>query len=250
MDLPSISEQADRPYTSTGHLPEPEMVQRLASEAHQRFKSKGDGHKSHAVSQGRSEFEEDTMAAIDNSSPMSVTKLPSPPFWVCVLLGLVMILAGFLVLGDVMLVTVISTMFIGWVSIFTGAFEIVHAFWTRGWGGFLWQVLLGILYVAFGVVLVGQPVASALILTYVLGLALLISGIVRIMLGITHWREAGWIMLLSGVFGVLAGLVILTGFPMTGLWVLGFLLGVDLISHGIGWLAYAWLPKVRTASST
>jgi uncharacterized membrane protein HdeD (DUF308 family) len=190
------------------------------------------------------------MTTYDNSSPMGVTKLPTPSFWVCVLLGLVMILAGFLVLGDVMLVTVISTMFIGWVSIFTGAFEIVHAFWTRGWGGFLWQVLLGILYVAFGVVLVGQPVASALILTYVLGLALLISGIVRIMLGITHWREAGWIMLLSGVFGVLAGLVILTGFPMTGLWVLGFLLGVDLISHGIGWLAYAWLPKVRTASST
>ena len=88
-----------------------------------------------------------------------------------------------------------------------------------------------------------------MILTYVLGLALLISGAVRIMLGITHWREAGWIMLLSGVLGVLAGLVILTGFPMTGLWVLEFLLGVDLISHGIGWLAYAWRPTARTASS-
>ena len=106
-------------------------------------------------------------------------------------------------------------------------------------------MLLGVLYIAFGVVLVGQPVASALILTYVLGLLLLISGFVRILIGISHWREAGWIMLLSGVFGVLAGLVILTGFPMTGLWVLGFLLGVDLISHGIGWLAYAWLPTAE-----
>jgi len=43
--------------------------------------------------------------------------------------------------------------------------------------------------------------------------------------------------------------VILTGFPMTGLWVLGFLLGVDLISHGIGWLAYAWRPTARTAGT-
>ena len=108
-------------------------------------------------------------------------------------------------------------------------------------------MLLGVLYIAFGAVLVSQPVASALILTYVLGLLLLISGIVRILLGISHWREAGWIMLLSGAFGVLAGLVILTGFPMTGLWVLGLLLGVDLISHGIGWLAYAWLPTTRSA---
>ncbi len=190
------------------------------------------------------------MTTYDNGSRMGVGNLPAPPFWICVLLGLVMILAGFLVLGDVMLVTVISTIFIGWVSIIAGAFEIVHAFWTKGWGGFVWQVLLGILYIAFGVVLVGQPVASALILTYVLGLVLLISGFVRILLGLGHWREAGWIMLLSGIFGVLAGLVILTGFPMTGLWVLGFLLGVDLISHGIGWLAYAWRPAARTAGST
>jgi len=189
------------------------------------------------------------MATIDNSSPMGVTSLPAPPFWICVLLGLVLILAGFFVLGDVMLVTVISTIFIGWVSIFAGAFEIVHAFWTKGWGGFVSQVLLGVLYMAVGVVLVGQPAASALILTYVLGLLLLISGVVRILIGISHWRDAGWIMLLSGAFGVLAGLVILTGFPATGLWVLGFLLGIDLISHGIGWLTYAWLPAARTACS-
>ena len=187
------------------------------------------------------------MTAFDNSSRMGVGSLPAPPFWICVLLGLVMILAGFLVLGDVLLVTIISTIFIAWVSIFAGAFEIVHAFWTKGWGGFVWQVLLGILYIAFGAVLVSQPVASALILTYVLGLLLLISGFVRILLGVSHWREAGWIMLLSGIFGVLAGLVILTGFPMTGLWVLGFVLGVDLISHGIGWLAYAWQPTARSA---
>jgi len=46
MDLPSISEQADHPYVSTGHLPKPEMVQRLVSDAHQHFQSNGDGHNS------------------------------------------------------------------------------------------------------------------------------------------------------------------------------------------------------------
>src|SRR5437868_2816961 len=187
------------------------------------------------------------MTTYDGSPRLPADNLSTPPVWVCVLLGLVMIVAGFLVLGDVVLVTVISTMFIGWISIATGAFEIIHAFWTKGWGGFLWQVLLGVLYIAFGAVLVSQPVASAIILTYVLGLLLLISGFVRILLGFSHWNDAGWIMLLSGAFGVLAGLVILTGFPMTGLWVLGFVLGVDLISHGIAWLSYAWQPAGRTA---
>jgi uncharacterized membrane protein HdeD (DUF308 family) len=192
------------------------------------------------------ETQEESMTTYDSSSRLHADNLSAPPFWVCILLGIVMILAGFMVLGDVVLVTVISTMFIGLIAVGVGVFEVIHAFWTKGWGGFLWQVLLGVLYIAFGVVLVSQPVASALILTYILGLLLLISGFTRVLLGLGHWRDAGWIMLLSGVFGVLAGLVILTGFPMTGLWVLGFLLGVDLISHGIAWLTYAWMP--RTAS--
>jgi uncharacterized membrane protein HdeD (DUF308 family) len=193
------------------------------------------------------QIKEDSMTTYDSRSGLRSGNLPTPPFWVCVLLGIVMIVAGIFVLGDVVLVTVISTVFIGAAAIVTGTFEVIHAFWTKGWGGFAWQVLLGILYIAVGIVIMNQPVASALILTYVLGLLLLMSGVVRILLGFSHWKEAGWIMLLSGLFGVLAGLVILSGFPMTGLWVLGFLLGVDLISHGLGWLTYAWQPAATTA---
>src|SRR5256885_5053485 len=129
------------------------------------------------------------MKTYDNSSRTNVGNLRAPPFWICVLLGLVMILAGFLVLGDIMLVTLVSTIFIGWVSIFAGAFEVVHAFWTRGWGGFLWQVLVGVLYISFLVALGSQPGARALILTYVPGPVFLISGFVRILLRISHWRE-------------------------------------------------------------
>jgi glutaminase len=46
MDLPSGAEETERPYISTGHLPEPEMVQRLVSDAHLRFKSNNDGQNS------------------------------------------------------------------------------------------------------------------------------------------------------------------------------------------------------------
>ena len=173
--------------------------------------------------------------------------LVAPPTWVRVLLGIVMIATGLLVLGDIAVATLVSTIFIGLMAIIAGGFEIVHAFWTKGWGGFLWQLLLGALYVGFGLVLLNQPASGALILTYVLGLVLLLSGFVRVLLSFSHWREAGWLMLLSGAFGILAGLVILTGFPMTGLWVLGLLLGIDLISHGVAWLTYAWLPSSRTA---
>jgi glutaminase len=46
MDLPSVAEPTERPYISTGHLPEPETVQILVSDAHRRFASNGDGQNS------------------------------------------------------------------------------------------------------------------------------------------------------------------------------------------------------------
>jgi len=183
------------------------------------------------------------MTTYDTASRLSV-----PPTWARYLLGFCLILAGLFVLGDVAAATIISTIFIGAVAVAAGVVEIVNAFWTRKWGAFLWQVLLGVLYLAFGAVLFTQPVSGALMLTYVLGLLLLMSGVVRLLLSFSHWREAGWLMLLSGAFGVLAGLIVLAGFPRTSLWVLGLVLGVDLISHGAAWLAYAWLPAGRNAA--
>jgi uncharacterized membrane protein HdeD (DUF308 family) len=58
-------------------------------------------------------------------------------------------------------------------------------------------------------------------------------------LSFAHWQQNGWMMLISGVFALLAGLLILFGFPTISVWALGFLLGVDLISHSIAWLLYA-----------
>jgi glutaminase len=46
MDLPSVAERTERPYISTGHLPEPETVQTLVSDAHRRFASNDDGQNS------------------------------------------------------------------------------------------------------------------------------------------------------------------------------------------------------------
>jgi len=158
-----------------------------------------------------------------------------------------MIAAGILALSDIVFATIISVKLIGLTAIAAGAFEIIHAFWTNGWGGFLWQILLGALYLAFGLLLLTQPASGALILTSLLGAVLFASGIVRCVLSFAHWQQGGWMMLISGVFGLLAGVLILFGFPTISAWALGFLLGVDLISHGLAWLVYA-LQSVRRAA--
>jgi uncharacterized membrane protein HdeD (DUF308 family) len=188
---------------------------------------------------------EDDVATYD-SSPQ-VKTFSSPSRWTCALLGVVMIAAGILALGDIVFATIISVKLIGLTAILAGAFEIIHAFWTKGWGGFLWQILLGALYLAFGLLLLTQPAAGALILTSLLGAVLLASGIIRCVLSFAHWRQGGWLMLVSGVIGLLAGLLIVFGFPSISVWALGFLLGVDLISHGLAWLLYALQSQGRAA---
>ena len=180
------------------------------------------------------------------STPVGTPFAP-PPAWSRMLLGTVLIFAGVFVLGDVMVATLISAIFIGIVAIIAGAFEIIYAFWTKGWGRFLWQIFLGILYVAFGLTLVSEPVSGALTLTFILGLLLVVSGSVRIFFALRHWSERGWTMLLSGVLGFVAGLVILAKWPMSGLLVLGILLGIDLIVHGVAWLTFSWRREVRAA---
>ena len=168
------------------------------------------------------------------------------PLWVCTLLGIVMITAGILTLSDLAFATIISVKLIGLTVLAVGAFEIIHAFWTKGWGGFLWQILLGALYLAFGLVLLNEPEAGALVLTYLLGALLLASGAIRCVLSFAYWGQSGWVMLLSGAFGVLAGLLILFGLPNISRSALGFLLGIDLLSHGFAWLLYA----VRSVRAT
>jgi uncharacterized membrane protein HdeD (DUF308 family) len=58
-----------------------------------------------------------------------------------------------------------------------------------------------------------------------------------------HWRDFGWLLVTSGVIGILAGLVVLSGWPVSGLWVFGIVLGVDLLTYGAWWIAYAFAHR-------
>ncbi|WP_414475071.1 DUF308 domain-containing protein [Microvirga sp. M2] len=193
----------------------------------------------------------------DDAVPDPAAPRPrQPPYWLRVLLSAVMILGGAMILADVGLASAVSPPLIGAAAIVVGAFEIIHAVWTRGWGGLAWQMLLGLFYIALGLVLAGATGSGAmvlsqvfvrstrqgeLLLTYSLGLLLLLSGIVRVLWGGSRWRENGWVMLLSGSFGIVAGLIVLAEFPKTGFWIFGLLLGIDLILQGAAWLGSASL---------
>ncbi len=99
---------------------------------------------------------------------------------------------------------------------------------------------MGVLYIAGGWVLLSNPVAATASLTLAIGLIWIVSGLFRMALAGAVWREGGWWLLLSGALGIVAGAVIVAQWPASGLWVLGLLLGIDLIVYGCAWIAYAF----------
>jgi uncharacterized membrane protein HdeD (DUF308 family) len=164
-------------------------------------------------------------------------------WWIVALVGAVLIAVALAVFGHLMAATIISTLFVAAMLIAGSLFQIMHAFAERGWGGFALSLLVGLLYLVTGLALAMNPAAGSLALTLLFAAFLLASGVVRIMLAIRFWHTFGWLLLLSGVVGILAGLVIMTGFPMTGLWVLGLMLGIDLFVHGFWWLGFAFMLR-------
>ena len=160
-------------------------------------------------------------------------------WWIVALVGVALVVVSLVMFGHLMAATIASALFIGALLIVAGVFQIAHAFAERDWGGFALSLLVGLLYLATGVTLYMDPVAGSLALTLLFAAFLLASGVVRIALAFRFWHMWGWLLLLSGVVGIAAGLVIMTGFPATGLWVLGFVVAIDLFIHGLWWLGFA-----------
>lgn len=158
-------------------------------------------------------------------------------WWQSILLGIVFIGAGLFMLQNAVAATVISAIVFGIALLVVGLFEVVQSFWAPSWGGFLWRLLVGVLYAIAGAILVADPLAASIVLTLGFAFALIASGGVRVFQAFQFWERLGWLLLASGIVGILAGTVILLKWPISGLWVFGFVVGIDLILHGSWWIA-------------
>ena len=156
--------------------------------------------------------------------------------WI-VTLGAVYVIVGFIALGSVVVATVASVLVVGVAMIVAGIAEVINAFQVKNWGKFLLWALLGVLYVIAGFVTFENPLLAAALLTLVLGTSLVASGIMRIILAFSMKRETPWIWVaVSGIITLLLGLLILAHWPINSVYILGLLLGIDLIIAGAGWI--------------
>jgi uncharacterized membrane protein HdeD (DUF308 family) len=109
-----------------------------------------------------------------------------------------------------------------------------------------WLALISVvLAIVIGVLLLRQPESGLLLMTVLLIVFFMVEGISKIIFALTirpfpHW---GWV-LASGLVGIVLAVYLWANMPVSAEWVLGFLLGIQLICEGAALAYLAW--RVRT----
>ncbi len=150
----------------------------------------------------------------------------------CLAVGVLLVVLGLIAIGSAAVATLATMLVIGWLLAAGGVAMVAHAFAVKGWSGFFIDLVGGLLYAAVGLLVVANPVESAVTLTLVIAALLVVGGVFRIGLFFSaRYPHSPW-LLLNGVVNLLLGLVIWSQWPLDGLWVIGTVVGIDLIFNG------------------
>ncbi|MEF3367996.1 HdeD family acid-resistance protein [Methylocystis sp. 9N] len=161
-----------------------------------------------------------------------------------VALGVLLLIGGVVALYDVTTATLVTVFYVGAAMLVCGALEVITAFQIRPWPRALLLGAVGLLTIGAGFLAFRDPLLAAVSITGFLGFALIIAGAFRLVLAF-HIREVGpWLLVaLSGLVSIVLGGLIVSQWPVSGLYVLGLFLAVNLIFEGISWITVGLSAK-------
>jgi uncharacterized membrane protein HdeD (DUF308 family) len=148
-------------------------------------------------------------------------------------LSVLMIVAGILAIASPLAAGIAIDVLIAWLLVFSGCVHLVFAWYTRTTKGFLWEVLVGVLYVFIGVYLLAHPVAGLMSLTIALAIYLFLEAILEFVLGFTlrPLPGSGWLFF-DGVITFILAVMIWRTWPSSSAWVIGLLVGISMLFSG------------------
>ncbi len=160
--------------------------------------------------------------------------------------GILFAILGFIAIAIPGISTLSTELFIGWFILFGGLIQIYRTFKARKESGFWGSLLVSVLYIIFGILLLIYPVAGIISLTLLMMFFFLFEGIAKIIMGfqLRPLRRWGW-FILNGILSLIMAAIIWAGWPGTAFWVLGLLVGINLLFFGLS-LAFLALgiPKI------
>jgi uncharacterized membrane protein HdeD (DUF308 family) len=148
-------------------------------------------------------------------------------------LSVLMVVAGILAIASPLAAGIAIDVLVAWLLVFSGCVHLVFAWYTRSTGGFLCELLVGILYIFIGVYLLMHPVAGLLSLTIALAMYLFIEAVLEFVLGFTlrPLPGSGW-LLFDGIITLSPAVMIGRTWPSSSAWVIGALVGISMLFSG------------------
>ena len=168
--------------------------------------------------------------------------------WFLALGILLMLLGAICIIGDVT-ATFATVLIFGWLLLISGIVALVHAFGTRNWSGFFLNLLSALFRGFTGYLLIRYPLAGAASLTLILASFFVVSGVFRaIAAGMLKFPRWGWAVF-SGIVSLVLGVVVLAHLPVMTVFFLGIVVGVNLLTDGIAFVALGTqlhsIPKIE-----
>jgi len=152
------------------------------------------------------------------------------------LLGLLLVLCGTVAVVFPVVASVAAIVALAVVLMVAGVATIIGSFWAGKWSGLLVQLLVGILYLAAGFVMSERPLLATLAITVFIAMSFIVIGAFRTLAAmLIRFPQWGW-ALLNGVVTFLCGTVIYRHMPLDALWVIGLLVGIEMLLSGWTWI--------------
>ena len=160
-------------------------------------------------------------------------------------MGIVMVVLGTIGLTMEVSLTVVSVLYFGFLVVFGGVVMLIDAFKAGAWQSKIWHVLMALVYIAAGIVMIINPAASAVWITLFLAGFFVVTGVFRLIIGfqsratVSSW---GWIVF-AGLISIALGGIIFAQWPVSGLWVIGMFVAIELIIQGFSMISIAWAAR-------
>jgi len=153
--------------------------------------------------------------------------------------GILMVTLGTVALLIVPAATIGTALVAGWLLIFSGIIEIVHAYRVRLWGGLFLHLIGGSLGLLVGLLVVTHPLAGAIAWKLLFASFLSVVGLFRVIASVrlkfARWRWA----VFDGIVSLGLGILLWVDWPWSGLWFVGLSVGISLILRGWSYVMFA-----------
>jgi uncharacterized membrane protein HdeD (DUF308 family) len=155
--------------------------------------------------------------------------------------GVLLVAAGVLAIIYPIVSSVAVVVLLGWLLIFTGVMQAFSLIGARQAPHFWLQLISVVLAVLVGALFLRDPAQGVLSVTLLLIVFFTIEGISKVVFSLTirPFPNWGWV-LVSGLIGIALSLILWANLPQTAMWLIGLLLGIELISVGSALAYLAW----------